>query len=56
MSEIFNMVNICKSYNIGDDELEVLHEVNLTVHSGEFLSILLIRCLYMLSTFPISWA
>jgi ABC-type antimicrobial peptide transport system, ATPase component len=40
MSEVFNMINICKSYNIGDDELEVLHNVNLSVRSGEFLSIL----------------
>ncbi len=40
MSEILNMKDICKSYYMGDDELEVLHKVNLTVHSGEFLSIL----------------
>lgn len=40
MAEILNMQNICKSYYMGDDELEILHEVNLTVHSGEFLSIL----------------
>jgi len=40
MSEILNMKNICKSYYMGDEELEVLHQVNLVVHSGEFLSIL----------------
>ena len=40
MSEIFNMKDICKSYYMGEDELEVLHNVNLTVQSGEFVSIL----------------
>lgn len=40
MAEILNMQNICKSYYLGDDELEILHQVNLTIHSGEFLSIL----------------
>lgn len=40
MSEILNMKNISKSYYMGDEELEVLHNINLTVDSGEFLSIL----------------
>lgn len=40
MTEILNMQNICKSYYMGEEELEVLHNVNLTIHSGEFLSIL----------------
>jgi putative ABC transport system ATP-binding protein len=40
MAEILNMKDICKSYYMGEEELEVLHNVNLTVHSGEFLSIL----------------
>lgn len=40
MTEILNMQSICKSYYMGEEELEVLHKVNLTVHSGEFLSIL----------------
>lgn len=40
MAEILNMQNICKSYYMGEEELKVLHNVNLTVHSGEFLSIL----------------
>lgn len=40
MSEILNMKNIYKSYYMGDDELEVLHDVNLVINSGEFLSIL----------------
>ena len=34
------MENIYKSYYMGDEELEVLHGVNLEIHSGEFLSIL----------------
>ena len=40
MAEILNMQNICKSYYMGEEELEVLHNVYLTIHSGEFLSIL----------------
>ncbi len=40
MAEILNMKNICKSYYMATEELEVLHKVNLTVDSGEFLSIL----------------
>lgn len=40
MAEILKMDNIYKSYYMGEEELEVLHEVNLTVSSGEFLSIL----------------
>lgn len=40
MSEILTMQNINKSYYMGEEELEVLHDVNLTIHSGEFLSIL----------------
>lgn len=40
MPEILNMQNICKSYYMGQEELEVLHNVNLTINSGEFLSIL----------------
>lgn len=40
MSEILNMQNICKSYYMGEEELEVLHNVNLMIHSGEFLAIL----------------
>jgi putative ABC transport system ATP-binding protein len=40
MAEILNMQNICKSYYMNQEELEVLHNVNLTIQSGEFLSIL----------------
>lgn len=40
MAEILSMQNICKSYYMGEEELEVLHNVNLSIHTGEFLSIL----------------
>ncbi|KUO61415.1 MAG: macrolide ABC transporter ATP-binding protein [Gracilibacter sp. BRH_c7a] len=40
MPEILNMQNICKSYYMGEEEIEVLHDVNLTVSTGDFLSIL----------------
>lgn len=40
MSEILSMQGIYKSYFMGEEELEVLHDVSLSVHSGEFLSIL----------------
>ncbi len=40
MTEILLMQDICKSYYMGEEELEVLHNVNLRVDSGEFLSIL----------------
>lgn len=38
--EILNMKNICKSYYIGEDELMVLKNVNLTLQKGEFISVL----------------
>jgi len=40
MAEIINMQNICKSYYMGEQEVEILHNISLTVNSGEFLSIL----------------
>ncbi|MHB8128308.1 MAG: ABC transporter ATP-binding protein [Mobilitalea sp.] len=40
MAEILTMQNICKSYYMNEEELEVLHNINLTIHTGEFLSIL----------------
>jgi putative ABC transport system ATP-binding protein len=40
MSEILSMQGIYKSYYMGEEELEVLHNVSLSIHSGEFLSIL----------------
>lgn len=40
MAEVVKMQNICKSYYMGDEELKILHDVNLVVKSGDFLSIL----------------
>ncbi|WP_019849286.1 ABC transporter ATP-binding protein [Desulfitobacterium sp. PCE1] len=40
MAEVLKMQNIFKKYTMGEEELEVLHNVNLAVNSGEFLSIL----------------
>ena len=40
MAEILNMQDISKSYYMGEEELEVLHKVNLTINTGEFISIL----------------
>lgn len=37
---IINMQNICKSYQMGTELLQVLHNVSLTVEKGEFLAIL----------------
>lgn len=38
--EIITMRDVCKSYVMGDDEVEVLHHVDLRVREGEFVSIL----------------
>lgn len=40
MPEVLRMENICKSYYLGQEEFRVLHTINLTIHQGEFLSIL----------------
>lgn len=40
MPEILKMIDICKSYFIAEEELKVLFDVNLTINSGEFVSIL----------------
>lgn len=40
MSEILSMQGICKSYYLADEELKVLRDVDLTVHQGDFLSVL----------------
>ncbi len=38
--EILKMVDVCKSYYMGSEELKVLFDVNLKIDSGEFISIL----------------
>jgi putative ABC transport system ATP-binding protein len=40
MAEILRMQNINKSYYLGGKEIEVLHDINLTIHAGEFVSLL----------------
>ena len=42
MSEavFFQMRNICKSYRMGDEDMQVLHNVDLTLEPGEYLSVL----------------
>ena len=37
---IISMQNICKSYQMGSESLQVLHDICLTVDKGEFLAIL----------------
>jgi putative ABC transport system ATP-binding protein len=40
MKEILSMRGICKSYYIGGAGQEVLHDIDLTIHEGEFVSVL----------------
>jgi len=37
---LINVKNICKSYNLGDVPLEVLHNVTLQINHGEFVAIM----------------
>ena len=37
---LINVKNICKSYNLGDVPLEVLHNVTLQIDHGEFVAIM----------------
>ncbi|MCL2321550.1 MAG: ABC transporter ATP-binding protein [Oscillospiraceae bacterium] len=37
---MLKMIDICKSYYMGDEELKVLFDVNLSINPGEFVSIL----------------
>ncbi|KAF0197181.1 MAG: antimicrobial peptide ABC transporter ATPase [Bacillota bacterium] len=39
MSALLSLANICKSYAMGEEEYEVLHDVNLTIERGELISI-----------------
>ncbi|MDO4546655.1 MAG: ABC transporter ATP-binding protein [Clostridia bacterium] len=38
--QFFSMKDICKSYHVADEEVQVLHNINLTIERGEYLSIL----------------
>jgi putative ABC transport system ATP-binding protein len=37
---IIEVINVKKSYILGDLEVPILHDINLTVHEGEFLAIM----------------
>lgn len=40
MTALLSLAKICKSYTMGEEEYEVLHDVNLTIEQGELISIL----------------
>ena len=40
MKQLINLKNICRSYRNGDQELQVLKDINLEVHEGEFVAIM----------------
>ena len=40
MSTVIEMKNICKSYQMGSEELKILKDVSLTVEKGEYVAIL----------------
>ena len=40
MNALLSLTDICKSYYVGEEEQEVLHNVSLQVMPGEFLSVL----------------
>lgn len=37
---ILIMKELCKTYHLGNMELEVLKEINLTIHSGEYVAVM----------------
>ncbi|MBE6866186.1 MAG: ABC transporter ATP-binding protein [Ruminococcaceae bacterium] len=39
MEKIIEITNLCKSFWLGDEELKVLKNINLTVKKGEFIAI-----------------
>ena len=40
MKKLISLNNICRSYRNGDQELQVLKNINLEVHEGEFVAIM----------------
>ncbi len=40
MKKLISLKNICRSYRNGDQELQVLKNINLEVHEGEFVAIM----------------
>ena len=39
-STFFQMKGICKSYRMGDEDMQVLHNIDLSIEPGEYLSVL----------------
>ena len=39
MKQLISLKNICRSYRNGDQELQVLKNINLEVQEGEFVAI-----------------
>ena len=40
MKKLISLKNICRSYRNGDQELQVLKNISLEVHEGEFVAIM----------------
>ena len=40
MKKLISLKNICRSYRNGDQELQVLKNINLEVHEGDFVAIM----------------
>ena len=40
MKKLISLKNICRSYRNGDQELQVLKNINLEVQEGEFVAIM----------------
>ena len=39
-STFFQMKGICKFYRMGDEDMQVLHNIDLSLEPGEYLSVL----------------
>ena len=37
---MINLKNITKSFKLGDNEIEILHGINLEIKKGEFIAII----------------
>jgi len=40
MSSLVRLEGICKSFGVGESEVEILHDIDLSVEQGEFVSIM----------------
>lgn len=39
MSELIELINVCKTYNPGNNEVEALKDISLSIKKGEFIAI-----------------